>query len=511
MRTFAALALGLAIAPPGGAQERPDPAAASRAIDAHLKKAWGAANLRPARLAGDEEFLRRATLDLTGTIPRSEEVERFVRDRDPRKRAKKIDELLASRAHAKYWAQLWTVALLDWSNFSYEAYDREEFRDWLEEQFAAGVPWNRITRAILSAGGTPVENRAANFNIRYLTEGPEAFTTRVTKTFLGVRLSCAQCHDHPFDQWRTEDFYGLASFVARSTAGYTSQDSQAGLYELLEATAGDGLQPQGFNSPVKPKYLNGLEPATNLWRQEFAVFLTRDPQFARAFVNRTWSQLMGRGIVHPPENFSRKNPPTHPELLEELTRDFTARGSDVRHLLRAIAGSNAYQLSSENAAFKPGDEKWFPFAIPKPLNPWQTFNAFARASGLERDYASEPARFSADREAFVGTFLDALDTDATAANLYHESSQNLLTKLSRDYLADAGITEASSILTRLAAAPPYRQVEILHLAVLGRLPSADERRICAQFLQPARLDDPAGPLRDLFYALVNSHEFNFNH
>jgi len=510
MRIALVPAVALVMVSSGAAQENGTPRAVADLIDAHIRRTWDKLELKPARAAADEVFLRRVTLDLTGVIPRAEEVERFARDRDTRKRERKVDELLASPAHAKYWAQLWTVTLLGWFETGVEGYSRTELRDWLEDQFAKNVSWDRTARALLSATGRTTVNRAANFTVRYLIEGPEAFTTRVTKTFLGVRLNCAQCHDHPFDVWKREDFYGLASFLARTQAAYT-QLRGADSYELQDLVAGDGLQPEGFESPVPAKFLNGVAPATKLWRQEMAVFITRYPQFARAFVNRTWTQLLGRGIVHTPDNFSKKNKPSHPELLEELAKDFVAHGYDVRRLIRGLVTSKTYQLSSENAGFAPGNEKYFVYAIVKPMNPWQLWNSMARACGLEKDYGTEPVRFAVDREAFIAQSADSLDGDATDAHAYTESSQNLLTKFSRDYLADAGTSGESSLLTRLGKEKPARQVELTYLSVLGRLPSADERKVCRQHLAAVKSDDPWTAHRDLFYALLNSHEFNFNH
>lgn len=489
---------------PASAAPRPP----ANPIDGYFKKAW--AKVKPKRYADDAEFLRRARLDLTGTIPTADEAEAFLRDKDAKKRDRLLDELVASREHAAYWAQLWTVALLDWYQYGYEGYDRIEFRDWLEKKYAEGTPWNRIAQAILSAQGTAVNNPAANFAIKYLSESPEAFSTRVTKTFMGIRLSCAQCHDHPFDSWKQTDFYGFASFLARAQVTYKTRhgDGEGAILGVTDVPYGDGLTPNDpdFTAPVPPKFLGGKTPATNLWRQEFAVLVTKDPQFARAFVNRTWTQLMGRGIVHPPENFSSKNPPSHPELLDALTEDFVAHGYDIKRLVRTIVGSKAYELTSDNAGFDPGSEKDFVFAIGKPLSPFQYYNAVSRANGHERQF-DDPYLMIREREDLITyVFVDSLDTDASARHAFTDSTQNLLTKLSRDYLSDCDV-----FLNELVETADDRRIDRLYLAVLGRYPTAAEKRICENHIGTASEDDPTAPLRDLFYALVNSHEFNVNH
>jgi hypothetical protein len=221
---------------------------------------------------------------------------------------------------------------------------------------------------------------------------------------------------------------------------------------------------------------------------------------------------MGRGIVHPPENFSKKNKPSHPQLLEDLTKEFVTQGYSIKWLLRTIAGSKTYQLASENVGFKPEQERYYAYAIAKPLNPWQVWSSMIRATGLELDYGSEAARLSADREAFIAQFTDSLDSDTTASHVYTETSGNILGKFSRDYLADSGASEPNSLLTRIEKAPKNRKVDVVYRSVLGRSPSSEERRRAQKYLESTKTeDDPAQGVRDLFYALINSHEFNFNH
>jgi hypothetical protein len=509
MRAMLAILMAGGLAAPGEA--RSGAGGATELIDTHLRRGWEERVLRPAPDAGDEEFLRRVTLDLAGTIPRAQEVERFVADADPGKRGRKIDELLSSPDHAQHWGQVWTVGLLDWELGGSEAYDRNELAEWLGEQFAGNARWNQIAHAMLSATGTPLRNRAANFAVKYLLESPEAFATRMSKTFLGIRLSCARCHDHPFDSWLREDFYGLASFFSRTQLLYRSPDGngQDVIYEVADSIYGDGLQPDGFKAPMRPRFLNGAESATTLWRQDLAVYVTRSPQFARAFVNRTWAQLMGRGMVHPPDNFSKRNPPSHPELLEELARDFAAGGYDVRRLIRGIVSSKAYQLSSSKEGNDRAQEKYFAHALTKPLSPWQLFNSLVRASGVEEEYAGQEAVLDRDRRAFISEFAGELDGDSSAAHAYMENSQLLLAKLSRDWME--GASGKNSLLATLEGATPDRRVEILYVSVLGRRPTPEQRKLCLEYVGSTAAGDPGQAVRDVFYALVNSHEFNFNH
>lgn len=485
---FLLLALGL----PAQSQQEP-----GKGIDRHLQERWQKLGIKP-RPAGDEEFLRRASLDLAGVIPTAAEAEKFFADRDPKKRAKKIDEYLASRAYAEHWSNVWTVLLVGWFQDPTEGYDREALREWLEDQLAKNVPWNRIAQSLLSATGTTVSNRASNFVARYLYgEGPDALTGRVAKSFLGYRIHCAQCHDHPFDAWSQNDFLALRSFFARSAAYGIQRETTVAAIRVTDLTSGD--------APVPPKYLNGSAPVTELWRQDLALYVTRSKQFARSFVNRVWTHLVGRGIVHPPDQFSEKNPASHPELLEELAEDFIAKGYDIKRLIRVIANAKVYQLSSENAGIDPKLESEFVHAIPKPLTPWQLFQSIARITAYEKEYDRRKGQKTVDRSNFILQFYDALIEEPSNPNAYVETTQNLLTKLSQDYLANGGET-----LDAVAAAAPKRGADLAYLTVLGRLPTDEERKIVLRHLA-AKSDDPAQGWRDVFYALINSHEFNFNH
>jgi len=474
-------------------------------IDRRIQEKWRQMGLKPAAPASDAEFLRRVRLDLTGVIPSAEEVQGFLKDPDPRKRERKIDELLGSRAHARYWAHLWTVTLVGWFKKAYYyPHEIESLREWLEVQFHRNVPWTRISQALLFASGDQKANRAVNFPLAYRFDGPEGLTNQVTRVFLGYRLQCAQCHDHDAAHagtdggWTQEDFYGFASFFARM---------EGTRYEtwVHDRQTGDGLTPQGWKGPVPPKFLNGISPQTPLWRQELALLVTRHPQLSKTFVNRAWTFLMGRGIVHPPDNFNPKNPPSHPELLEELARDFVAHGYDIRKVLRSITNSKAYQLSSESAGFDGAHRKYFVHAIPKLLSPDQLFASLVQLAGpREEDDLLQ-------REAFLEKFAGGLSSEASDSNSYVETSQAALTKLSSDFLKEFGGSRDGGILSKLLAAPWERRIELAYLSVLGRRPTGQEERACREYLAPGESKDAGKALRELCAVLINLDEFNFNH
>ncbi len=371
-----------------------------------------------------------------------------------------------------------------------------------------------MAQSLLDATGSRESNRATNFVMKYMSaggDGPEGLTTKVSRAFFGYRINCAQCHNHPFDAWKQDDFFSLTAFFARTEATGVMRGGNFVFQRLSDVPNGEGYAAAGYKKPVTPQFLNGAKPVTTQWRQDFALFAVRYPQFARATVNRIWTSLMGRGLVHPPDNFSRKNPPSHPELLEKLTEEFKTRQYDVKYLIRSIVLSRAYQLSSDNAGIDAAQEKYFVYFVQKTLSPYPVFHALVRACGLEASYQDEPARLGRDRQQFVMQLGDSLPEDPMDPNALKETSQNVMTKLSSEYFLDQAEGVEGGRLQQILSESEGRRLEILYLAALGRYPSDKERQHCNQHVGSREYENPVQPYRDILYALVHSHEFNFNH
>src|SRR6266545_346860 len=326
-----------------------DPAELAALIDRHVETRLKAEQVRPADPADDAEFLRRVYLDLHGVIPTAEQAQRFLSDTDPKRREKLIDALLASPRYGEYLADVWQGYLV--SPLADDQRVRaEKFRLWLAERFNT-KSWDTIATELLTATGKMDDNPA----VIYLIEGrlprtvPD-LTDLTSRYFLGIRLNCTQCHDHPFVAWKQQDFWGMAAFFTQiQTPGKSKLVYQVGVKDYPEITL-DSLKdgtPDGFLSRP-PTFLGGKElrvgkEKTN--RAALAEWMTSpdNPYFARAVVNRTWWRLFGRGIVNPVDDMHAANPPSHPELLDLLARRFVEAGFDLKFLTRAILLTRAYQ------------------------------------------------------------------------------------------------------------------------------------------------------------------------
>ncbi len=329
----------------------------ARRIDDALDARLRAENVRPGGTADDAEFLRRASLDLTGRVPPAAKVVEFLADRSPDKRARLVDELLASDAFGRHLADVWE-ALLVARNSDNRLVNFEPLRAWLEKEFNAGRPWDALVRDLVTADGTPDENGAVVWFLANQTV--DRITDNATKVFLGVQLQCAQCHNHPFTKWKQDDYWGVAAFFlkvqARQPGPMMVAKGETGAVRELPFPRGKrGLPDSARIVPAKfpggpEARLGPREPR----RPALAAWLTApdNPYFSRATVNRVWSQLFGRGFVNPVDDLRDDNAASHPELLDDLAKEFAAGGYDLKGLFRALCNTRAYQRTSKAAGGK---------------------------------------------------------------------------------------------------------------------------------------------------------------
>lgn len=426
----------------------------SEAIDRLLQAAWSANGVQPAAACSNEQFLRRATLDLAGRIPTVAEHAAFLARPD---RAALIDQLLASDEFSRFWADLWTTQLYGYQD---EVGGREALSQWLETQLQARRPYDQIVLELITARGESAFNGPVNFLVRH----PEQPVVKVSRAFLGVRLDCARCHDHPFDRWTRDDFQRMDRFFEATER----QEVSAGNVRLLDVV-------RQVDASERPRFLSGAEPKTSQWRAEFGLFLTRSRPFARNFANRIWYHLLGRGIVHPVDDVSRENPAAVPELLEWLAEEARRSDFDIRHLLRGICLSQAYQLQSVSQRGEEPQQKHFAVRSIKPLTPEQWYASMCVATGR----VAQPE----ERTEFVRRFYgDALDGDFSASWEYRETAQGLMARL-----------------VERVELPPGDTSE-LFVRFLGRQPSPKELAACA-----------TRSATEIGFVLLHSSEFAFNH
>ncbi len=513
-------------------------------IDAQVAAAWKEHNVSPAEPASDAEFLRRVYLDLTGTIPTYDEAIAFLDDTSADKREKLIDRLLDHPRFGLHQADEWDMVYFGRNPPGYGTDKRDGFQNWLRDQFNNNVPYNQWVKQILRAEGNTVEQGPPMFFVQY-SNHPEDATEAVTQKFLGVQLQCARCHDHPFDSWSQLDFYGTAAFFARLRVVDLGNKNKEKAYAIGEMNTGDVLftgpaieqKPGQKGEPVKPKFLGGdpldepplpegvedprnfpngkVPPAPKFSRKDaLADWITAadNPYFARAAANRVWGQFIGRGIVDPVDNLSDNNPPSHPELLDELTKQFVAHGFDMKWLIREIVNSKTYQLSGSGPV-EDAKPQWFERARFRPLSAEELFESWMVATGYNDVLASggekPEGRFSVRgftwdymRRFFgkpndgVGNFQGGLDE-----HLYLNNGQvhQLITE------KEGGLFDAVSKSDQ----PWEQRVERMFVQVLSRRPTPEETTQFVAHLTAE--DDPRGRLHDAIWTLLTCSEFRFNH
>ena len=501
-----------------------------RLVFAHLKEL----RLKPAELSPDHVFLRRAYLDAIGVLPTPDEAREFLASADPKKREKLVDQLLARPEFAEYWAQKWSDLLRN----EEKALDRKGvavFYRWIAAQLAADRPLNEFARDILAASGSTYENPAANF-WRAVRE-PTARSEAVAQVFLGVRVSCARCHNHPFDRWTMDDYYGFATNFARidyRVLANTRKDDLdkhefVGEQIVFQKRDGDVTNPR-TKQPAKPVFLGAKPPAFGPDSDRLAALAdwvaARDnPFFAKAQVNRIWLHLMGRGLVDPNDDFRATNPPTNPELLDWLARDFAKADFRLKPMVKTIMMSRVYQLASAAPSRDTmGDDLHHSHATVQPLEAEQLLDALSHVIGVPVQFRGYPSGLRANQvpappqsgrrfggegmgEKFLKTFgkPDRLLT----CECERQDDPGLLQafQLITGELTNAMIRDPDNRVGRaLSAGKPDAEIlEDLYLAALSREPTATESKKLLAYLATA--PDRRAAWEDVLWAVVNSKEF----
>jgi hypothetical protein len=353
-------------------------------VDAKLQKL----GYLPSELATDEEFLRRVYLDVVGRLPTVEEARAFLSDASPNKRARLIDDLLERPEFAKYWALKWgDILRLTVGQVGGEGVYK--YHRWLERVFQENMPYDEFARQLLLASGSTLTNPPANF---YRTAADETDCVEaVAQVFLGARLQCAKCHNHPFEKWTQDNYYGMAAFFNRVKKKPSPRQGELVIYL---ARAGEVVQPR-TGRQMKPwvPVAGTVEVDRVDRRVAFLEWLTApdNPFFARVEVNRIWSHLFGRGLVDPPDDFRESNPPAHGELLDALARDFVQHRFDRKHIIRTILNSRTYQTSFRPNEWNKDDTKYFSHYLPRMLSAEQLLDAICAVTGVPESFGPLPA------------------------------------------------------------------------------------------------------------------------
>jgi hypothetical protein len=497
---------------------KPAPVPADSLVDAHVIRKLNTLRINPSEVADDAVFLRRVYLDLIGIQPKPEEVEAFLVNPAADKREKVVDALFARNEFVDWWSLRWGDLLQNSRNTASDP-AVYAFREWIRAAVASNMPMNVFAREILTARGSYLDNPAA----AYFTVSKDTDDTmqRLTQVFCGVRMLCARCHPHPFENWTQADYYGVHSFF--NQVGVKPDPRMTGVTNAKTVVL--NLQ-QGFSTNPRttkaqpPRYLGAneasIEPMSDR-RAQYAQWLVAadNPHFARSLVNRMWSYFFHRGIIDPVDDLRSTSPPINEPLLAALTKDFVEHRFNVRHLMRTIVLSRTYQRSSVPNDTNAHDDLNFSRAIPRRIPAEALLDSLVQATGVKENFAGVPATFSAAQlpdgnvpNNFLSLFGKAQRSEACECE--RDLGSNMLQALhfinGKSILSRVSSPTARPALLIKQKLPDPQLLEQLYLWSLARKPSLEEMTRGGAFLASYG-EKRAEAAEDLMWALLNSRNF----
>jgi hypothetical protein len=524
--------IGLAATPEGKVERKPaagtdkDALKLAAQIDQYLMTGYKEAGVEPAPLADDAEFLRRVYLDIAGRIPSVAEARNFLKNEEPDKRQKLIEKLLESPAHANNFANVWRALMLPEATATFQVrFTVPGFEAWLRKQFAENTGYDQMARDLLTvpAGDRrrPFDNYGRmdelNPGAFYIAkEGkPELLAASTARLFLGTKLECAQCHDHPFAKWTRQQFWEYAAFFA----GFEAQTQDGFVYNMRENNDRREIAISGGNQVVQASFLDGTEPQWKYKvapRDTLAEWVTRkdNPYFAKAAANRIWGHFFGIGIVEPVDDLSDpNNKPSQPELLDELAKQFADHDFDFKFMVRAIANSKAYQRTSTATSASPVDPRLFAVMSVKGLTGEQLYDSLRQATGY-RENRNDRNQFNFNDQSPRTEIINKFAPGDKRTEV-QTSILQALSMMNGKFVTDATSISRGETLSAVIDAPfldNAGRIEALYLAAFSRKPRAEEAERMLKYVQCGDAKkDPRKALTDVFWALLNSSEFMLNH
>lgn len=511
-------------------------------IDAILNKALDEAKVPASGMSDDAEFARRLSLDLRGRIPTPDRVTRFLADKDPNKRAKLIEDFLDDPEYGEHFAIIWYHRLVKRTMDNAQIISTT-FENWLATEFNKNTAWDELVKKVLMADGERDKNPATVFYLAH-SEGnkqPEVQPARVVATmsqmFMGVRLECCECHNHPFDDGlKQKDFWGVAAFFNGLHANHTGKKDDATPVIVERFTKGPARrrnlegqrEPASFGEIVVPdtngktekaRFLLGESPALSRSkspRLNFIDWLTakENPYFARGMVNKLWANFFGKGIIEPIDDMRDLSKATHPEVLELLAKEFTESGYDIKHVIRCIVSSQAYQRTSKPLPANKTDKALYSHAPIKVMSADMLYDSLqvvlnhaptAPADRRGKVQAQRKGR-GGPREQFRNFFHAEADDDAGVTEEYSHGIPQVLRLMN-----DANTNNINGVIAPMmkASTTPEQMIQTLYLRILSRPASSKEVARMKKYLEGDR--DQKRGYSDIFWALLNSSEFVFNH
>lgn len=484
-------------------------------------------SIPPSGTASDNEFLRRSFLDTLGVLPTADEAKAFLADAAPDKRSRLIDALLERPEYVDYWSYKWSDLLLV-STKKLKGPAVWAFSNWVRRAVEANKPWDQFAREIVTASGSTIENGAANYFV--LHKDAKLLNEATTLTFLGLSIGCAQCHDHPLERWTLDDYYGMANLFARVRSKNGDIDGESVVFPI---STGDIKHPTRLGAPI-PRPLDGqpLDPSdTRDRRAHLARWLTApaNPYFAKALANRVWANYLGRGLVEMVDDLRATNPSSNEVLLAALADEFVKHNYDVKHLIRTIMNSSAYQRSPQSTPENGADDRFYSHYLVKRMSAETMLDALSQVTGVPTEFPDYPKGLRALQlpdSNVVSYFLSAFGRPVREFTCECErngepSITQTLHLANGKTLNDKLKAPENAIKRWLDEKLPDADViDRVYLSALSRYPSAGEKeRLSAALAEAASVtgDDAAKAvarretLEDILWAVLTSKEFLFVH
>lgn len=516
---FSGLVAAVAVTIPYGSSFTPQDFEPRNRIDHLALDTWQKLGIVPARATNDAEFLRRVSLDLTGVLPTPQEVMAFLEEGSPDKRARVIDHLLERPEYVDLWSLRWSDLLRVHNRYLSEK-GVASYRGWIRQSVRDNKPLDRwVKELILSQGNLFTSGPVAFY---FVDEKPEELAETTAQVFLGVRLQCTKCHHHPNEVWSQDDYYGLAAFFTRLDKKDTLDQGRFGGARSIRPVAHD-MPNRQLTIPAKPKLLGDSRPldaAAEDVRLHLANWITsrENAYFARNLANRYWGWMLGRGLIEPVDDIRATNPPSHPELLAALEREFCDSSYDPKHLLRLIANSAVYQRTAELLPSRDHDGMLLTHRVPRRLPAEVLLDAINQVCGTTEGFTGLPEATRATElpdpavpSHFLNTFGRPLrNSPCDCARSSHPDLSQALLLLNNPTL-QGKLTNPQGRLSQLLRANKLDDeiLDQLYLAALTRLPETEERTTVQEVLAAAQSKPEAW--QDILWALINTPEFAFQH
>jgi Protein of unknown function (DUF1549)/Protein of unknown function (DUF1553)/Bacterial Ig-like domain (group 2) len=504
-------------------------------IDQHVYAKLAALNIEPSDLCSDEEFVRRVFLDAAGTLPTADDVRAFLADKATDKRTKLIDAILERSEFVDYWTLILSDLLQNRKERDHDVRGTKGVRamhDWLRKQVAANKPWDQIARDVLTASGSTADSPAIGYYIVTVGEQREAeqseVVASVAQAFLGTRIGCAKCHNHPLEKYTQDDYYHFAGFFSRIR--FERKEAKLGetTLKVSHPDPNQDKSPIGARQPrtndfLKPQPLDrsevDLKPGDDP-RQKLAAWMT-DPKneyFAGAMVNRLWRHFLGVGLVEPVDDLRLTNPPTNPALWKALVADFVVHKYDLEQTMRTILNSRTYQLSSSTRPGNETDSRFYSHYYARRLPAEVMLDAISQATGVADHFPGYPLGLRATQlpdpgmnSYFLSLFGRSERVTACACERNGEVTMPQLLHLQNGESVVQKIRSGEGRLVKWLKELPDsdKLMDEMFLTTVSRLPSVNERKTVKDLV--AGGDPREEVFRDLFWALLNSKNFAFNH